>query len=286
MFLNIITPCNKPENLHIISQSIGIPRDRYRWIVVFDLECMPDNLPENGEYYIARNAHPIPNTNSKGDYQRNFALDLISHGHVYFNDDDSTLHSELWENINTLSNYDFISFCQSWNNGRIRLKGDRIEIGEIDTHNFICDSKLIGEVRWRLDIYESDGHFAKEVYRKSSNPIWLPKFLSVYNSLDKTRFVTDLQDIEFYMNENNVPVVVTEIESLLDICRKDDFILNRCSYYEPHWPVIIGLCTDGQYKIIYGHEIIMRANLLALKQVNARFLDLQNAPEKFKILFD
>jgi len=42
MFLNIITPSCRPENLHKISKSINIPRENYRWIVVFDLEEIPD----------------------------------------------------------------------------------------------------------------------------------------------------------------------------------------------------------------------------------------------------
>lgn len=29
MFLNIITPCTRPENLHKISESINIPKENY-----------------------------------------------------------------------------------------------------------------------------------------------------------------------------------------------------------------------------------------------------------------
>ena len=49
--LNIITPCSRPENLHIISQSINIPKDNYRWIVIYDGISLPsaDLIPENCE---------------------------------------------------------------------------------------------------------------------------------------------------------------------------------------------------------------------------------------------
>ena len=36
MFLNIITPCSRPENLRIISESINIQKENYRWIFVYD----------------------------------------------------------------------------------------------------------------------------------------------------------------------------------------------------------------------------------------------------------
>ena len=54
MFLNIVTPCIRPENLARINRSISdtIPRDLYRWIVVCDAEEVPDiELPDIGVYY-------------------------------------------------------------------------------------------------------------------------------------------------------------------------------------------------------------------------------------------
>ena len=41
MYLNIITPCIHIENLVEISKSINIPRENYRWIVVFDSLILP-----------------------------------------------------------------------------------------------------------------------------------------------------------------------------------------------------------------------------------------------------
>jgi hypothetical protein len=108
MFLNIITPCSRPENLEIISKSINIPRDQYRWIVVFDLLEAPENIPDNCEWYTIKDAN-----STSGNAQRNFALNLITHGHIYFNDDDTVMHIDLWNNIKNENNKDFISFKQS-----------------------------------------------------------------------------------------------------------------------------------------------------------------------------
>ena len=72
MFLNIITPCSRPQNLETISKSINIPRENYRWIVVFDLEEVPENIPENCEAYAIKDTK-----STSGNAQRNYALDLV-----------------------------------------------------------------------------------------------------------------------------------------------------------------------------------------------------------------
>jgi hypothetical protein len=179
MVLNIITPCSRPENLHKISDSINIPRENYRWIVVFDMEEFPNKnlIPENCETYLHKNPLSIV-----GHSQRNFALNLITDGYIYFNDDDTLIHSDLWENIKDLSS-DFISFVQSHKNGEIRLNGDIIKVGHIDSHNFIVSKNIIGNTNFIIDRYDADGYFAEECHRKSKNIIHIDKPLSIYNLL-------------------------------------------------------------------------------------------------------
>lgn len=179
MFLNIITPCSRPYNLQEISQSIHIPPEHYRWIVVFDSAEIPEDVPTNAECY----AHQDSNSRS-GNAQRNYALDLITAGHVYFNDDDTTLHPFLWGTVRNMTN-DFISFKQTWKNGNIRLEGNNISLGNIDSHNFIVDRQLVGDTKWVLNRYDADGLFAYECKTKSKNYVYLPLTLSVYNSLNK-----------------------------------------------------------------------------------------------------
>jgi len=186
MFLNIITPCSRPENLKIISESINIPKENYRWIVVFDFDELPDKklIPSNCEAYLHKNLESVV-----GHSQRNFALDLIDNGHVYMNDDDTIIHPDLWENIKNL-NQDFISFSQGFQNGDLRLSGDTIKVNHIDSHNFIVSNKLIDTDRWIINLYEADGHFATTLFEKISENsdfeyIFIPKILSLYNFLRK-----------------------------------------------------------------------------------------------------
>ena len=178
MFLNIITPCIRPENLEKISKSINIPRDQYRWIVVFDLLDKPENIPDNCEWY---NIKDIDSTS--GNAQRNFALNLVTHGHVYFNDDDTVMQPNLWNEIKDLNEEDFISFKQADKNGSIRLEGTNISVGYIDSHNFVTSVKCIGDTRWMLSRYDADGVFAHECYKKANNKSYINKVLSIYNTL-------------------------------------------------------------------------------------------------------
>jgi hypothetical protein len=179
MFLNIITPCSRPENLHKISQSINIPKDDYRWIVVCDMDELPssDLIPDNCEIYTHKNPE-----SGWGHSQRNFGIGLITEGHVYCNDDDTIIHPNLWENIKDLDE-DFISFMQENPNGTVRLKGDKIALEHIDSHNFMVSRQTIGESTWLVDTYAADGYFAMECYNKSLTKKYIPLVLSTYNSL-------------------------------------------------------------------------------------------------------
>ena len=178
MFLNIITPCSRPQNLETISKSINIPRDQYRWIVVFDLLEKPENIPDNCEWYAIKDANSI-----SGNAQRNFALNLVTHGHIYFNDDDTIIQPELWDEIKDEDATDFISFKQANKDGSIRLEGVNVSIGTIDSHNFVTSVECMGDTRWVLDRYDADGVFARKCFEKAKTILYISKILSVYNSL-------------------------------------------------------------------------------------------------------
>jgi hypothetical protein len=179
MFLNIITPCSRPENLNTIAKSINIPRENYRWIVVFDGFTLPDKelIPDNCEVYLHRDKE-----SKAGHSQRNFALKLIDKGHVYSNDDDTIIHPELWDNIKNLDD-DFITFGQEEKTGRLRLRGNVVAVYKIDSHNFIYKHSIIGDTIFDITDYNADGHFAVECFGKAESKIWIDKVLSTYNYL-------------------------------------------------------------------------------------------------------
>jgi hypothetical protein len=178
MFLNIITPCSRPHLLHRIAESINIPKENYRWIVVFDSETIPDSIPECEAYFIK-------DTNSVcGNAQRNLAIDLVTEGYIYFNDDDTIMHPQLWDNIKDLTN-DFIHFDQEEIDGSIRLKQSKVRLSYIDSHNFIVHTIIVGNERFVIHRRDADGVFAENCYNKSKTSKYIPKVLSTYNALRK-----------------------------------------------------------------------------------------------------
>ncbi len=179
MFLNIVTPCSRPEHLKTIEDSINIPQSNFRWIIVFDADCIPKDIyiPKNCEAYSFHN-----NISVCGNSQRNHALDMIKTGWVYFQDDDTTLHPDLWDNIKNKGE-DFISFMQNYKDGTLRLDGKSIEVYKIDSHNFISRMSIIKNNRWWNKLAHADGIFAQTVYGLSISSVVIPKVLSVYNIL-------------------------------------------------------------------------------------------------------
>ena len=151
---------------------------------MFDSNKFPEKemIPTNCETYLHKNI------NSRfGHSQRNFAIDLITTGHVYMNDDDTIIHPDLWDNIKHLDS-DFISFKQNNSNGSLRLQGNIIRLQEIDSHNFIVSKRVIKDTRWIIDSYEADGWFANKIYTQvfkedNSKITYIPKVLSTYNLL-------------------------------------------------------------------------------------------------------
>jgi hypothetical protein len=182
MFINIITPCSRPENLMSIGLSINIPLENFKWIIVFDAEEIPElSVPKSGFKNTEFYAHKNPNGCS-GNSQRNFGLDLVEDGYVYFQDDDTLMHPEFWESVKYL-NADFINFNQAFADGSIRLRSGKIEVGHIDSHNFLIKNSIIGETRWKIDDYCADGIFAETCAKKTNNLFFMDVVLSIYNAL-------------------------------------------------------------------------------------------------------
>ncbi len=175
--INIITPCSRPQNLHTISKSINIPKDQYRWIVVFDMEiCDTDLIPTNCIFLY----HKDPNSIS-GNAQRNMGIELIEDGYVYFLDDDTILHPALWDNIKDATE-DMILFNQL-RQGQQRFDRLRFEKGYIDTGCAVIKSSLIGDTRWELGVYEADYFFLQELKYKTQSIKNIPHCISYYNYL-------------------------------------------------------------------------------------------------------
>lgn len=179
-FLNIITPCSRPENLHSIAESINIPRNSYQWFVVFDAkEKSVDKkfIPENATVIY----HQDPRS-KVGHAQRNIALRSIKNGYVYFLDDDTLLHPALYKSIEHLKN-DFIHFDQANPDGSKRI-GGIVKVNHIDTGSAVVLRSLIADIRFQINLYNADGHFWVAMAQKANNVKYIQKTLSIYNALN------------------------------------------------------------------------------------------------------
>ncbi len=181
--LHIITPCCRPENLKQIAESINIPRASYKWWVVMDAtpeETDTTLVPETANLIFHKNKKSVA-----GHAQRNFALELIKDGYVYFLDDDTLMHPDLYKAIAILpEENDFIHFDQAHPDGTKRI-GGTVEVNHIDTGSAVASRELIGYNRFRTDLYNADGFFWKAVSRNAKRPKYINQTLSIYNKLEK-----------------------------------------------------------------------------------------------------
>lgn len=179
MFINIVTPCSRPNNIKKVYESINIPSENYHWYVIMDMDYVPNGLPEN--YNITY----IPYRDTKslaGNSQRNLALELITDDYVYFLDDDTIMHSEFWDTVKNFNN-DIIVFNQAFKDGSLRLFGGHIGPSVVDTGNILTRRGTIGNIKWDVAEYNADGQFFMDVSKKTKSKKYIPKIISYYNKL-------------------------------------------------------------------------------------------------------
>ena len=163
--LTIVTPCSRPQNLPLMAESIKPGRSLFDviWMVIFD----------NGE---------CPQS-EVGNYQRNCALEAIKDGLVYFLDDDTLIHPELFDELAKVKT-GAVAFGQVLNGGIRYASPATMKVCQIDMGQVAIQREVIGDARFALGVYEADGIFIQAVY--GNNPeAWsfIEKPLCYYNKL-------------------------------------------------------------------------------------------------------
>jgi hypothetical protein len=190
--LNIITPCHRRENLKDIYNSIPFDHN-VKWYICYDSS---NNKPKDklfdGHPHITETDFDGSGIGSiSGNGQRNFLIDKISEGYVYFLDDDNLLHPELLETLILDHGGPWLyTFDQEVpdeisgvrNNG-IR-KGAGVIKHRIDTAQFCIHRSLIQDIRWDLEKYDADFFFLENIYLNHYDKhVYASKVLSYYNKL-------------------------------------------------------------------------------------------------------
>ena len=68
--------------------------------------------------------------------------------------------------------------------GTLRFKGNKIQLGHIDSAMGLFYYPLVKEISWKLDKYDADGYYFEECYLKNKeNWIYIDKNLCYYNEL-------------------------------------------------------------------------------------------------------
>jgi len=186
--LTIITPCVRPENLKKLKDSINFHYVK-EWIIVYDgkhISSIPDTFEKNDKIkeYIFKGE------GISGNPQRNFALDIIDtlDTYIYFLDDDNIIHPDIYDFLNNIEPEKMYTFNQSRPKNvypyKSLLKGDNIEIFNIDTAMLLINYNLCKDIRWIPDKYNADGFFIKECYESNADKwVFVDKTLSYYNKL-------------------------------------------------------------------------------------------------------
>ena len=181
MKITIITPCSRPENLPKLFDSIQFDLID-KWIIVYD-----DS--RNRTYTRIYTSHPkiveteFHDNGISGNDQRNYGLNYVTGGSVYFLDDDNIVHPEFWKFLPTLHE----EYMYSWDQINKDQGVNRCyppTVNGIDTAMFLIPYNLIGNTRWLKQHIFSDGIFVASIYEKNkSKYIYIPKVMAYYNYL-------------------------------------------------------------------------------------------------------
>ena len=187
--VTIITPSIRPENLLKIKESI---RFEYvnEWIIVYDGKKILENPHQfdTGADCEKITEHVYLGEGTSGNPQRNYALDHVKNPdtYLYFLDDDTIIHSDLYELLDVVKDGKMYTFDQKRPADvfpfKEVLKGDNVKVFNIDTGMMLIDFNLCKDIRWTIDKYNSDGIYITECFsRNIMKWEYVNKVMSYYN---------------------------------------------------------------------------------------------------------
>jgi len=186
--ITIITPCIRPENLIKIRESINFDYVD-SWFIIYDgtkIKSMPNVLEKHDKIQ----QHIYIGEGISGNPQRNYALGLIENTdtYLYYLDDDNIIHDDLYLLLDSIECGKIYTFDQARPKNvypyKEVLRGDTIEIFNIDTAMFLIDFNLCQDINWQIEKYNADGYYIKDCYeRNKENWTYVNKTMAYYNKL-------------------------------------------------------------------------------------------------------
>ena len=178
--LTIITPSYRINNLLQLKNSINFDYIN-EWIIVYDGSKINENpnIFKNQNNKIKEYVYNGNGIGISGNPQRNYALTKVSNEntYIYYLDDDNIVHPQLYKLLNIIDDGKMYTFNQT-----NRIKGNNIEVYQIDTAMVLIDYKLCKNINWINDKYEADGYYITECYNNNkNNHIFVDNDLCYYN---------------------------------------------------------------------------------------------------------
>jgi predicted O-methyltransferase YrrM len=176
--LTIITPSYRIDNLTKIYNSINFDYVD-EWIIVYDGTKITEKFKFFNNEKIKEYVHT--SNGISGNPQRNYALTTIKNPDtlLYYLDDDNIVHPSLYQLLNMIDPTKMYTFNQ-----HNRIKGNNINVGNIDTAMMIIPYRLCHTLNWIVDKYDADGYYIKNCYDNNKNShIFVDNELCYYNKL-------------------------------------------------------------------------------------------------------
>jgi hypothetical protein len=182
--LTIITPCCRQQNIPILYNSIQFDKID-TWIIVYDTS-------RGRSYSKLYDGHPqivevdCDGVGLAGHPQRNYGINMVDDGFIYFLDDDNIIHPNFWSIVGQLNSNHFYTFNQQRTADTI-LRGNKIRLRHIDTAMFIVHKQHIKHITWITDQYDADGIFISQIHNHNYGAhIYVNKIGCYYNYICPT----------------------------------------------------------------------------------------------------
>lgn len=190
--LTIITPCSRPQNLHVIYPEVkkGLDYFDLEWIIAYDILHLKEEPQRFTDEWITQ-LDVIDQTSVSGNGMRNQAIEHTEYkGYLWFLDDDNTVHPEFFQSmseaVKTFPEVDAWILTQDLGRGRIReAKQSIVKATHIDQAQYFIRRDFLQDARFIQD-YCADGILIEALYRRGGNFKYIPnKVLVYYNRLNQ-----------------------------------------------------------------------------------------------------
>jgi Glycosyl transferase family 2 len=189
--LNVVTAVSRPQNLACIQRHLAerLASFDVRWYCVADSNHVVGQPPGIECVFWGESA----TADCAGGAQKNVALDQVDGGWVCFLDDDNTIHPQFDRALaNAIrSRPDCVGHVFGQVDGSCRLLRQAarqfVRNGRLDLGQFVLRHDVLAQVRFPINVYNSDWLLFEQVWREHADRIAFRGPATFYNALAAQR---------------------------------------------------------------------------------------------------